>query len=74
MAATWTVTGDIPDQYSSSGTGTPVLGHVISLITGNGHRGTIFVNNDQYTPTLVKAALQAQANLVDEINALHVTG
>lgn len=70
MAATWTVTGDIPDQYSSTGTGTPVLGHVIQFITGNQNRGTIFVTNDQYTAASVKKAVQLQADTVDEINSL----
>lgn len=70
MAASWTVTGDLPDQFSTAGTATPVIGHTISFITGAGNRGSIFVANDQYTPTLVKPALQAQATIVDEINAL----
>lgn len=70
MASKWTVTGDLPDQFSTTGTATPVLGHVISFITGNGHRGSIFVTNDQYTAAVVKAAIQTQANEVDAINAL----
>ncbi len=70
MAATWTVTGDLPNQFSTTGSATPVLGHTISFITGNGHQGTIFVSDDQYTTAIVKAALQTKANLVDAINAL----
>lgn len=70
MASTWTVTGDLPDQFSTTGASTPVIGHVISFITGEGHRGSIFVSNDQYTTAAVKPALQAQANTVDAINSL----
>lgn len=70
MASTWTVTGDLPDQFSTTGSATPILGHVISFITGAGHRGSIFVSNDQYTTAIVKAAIQTQANEVDAINAL----
>lgn len=70
MAATWTVTGDLPDQFSTTGTATPVIGHVISFITGEGNRGSIFVTNDQYTEASVKKAVQAQANTVDTINSL----
>lgn len=73
MASYWTVTGDSPDQYSSPNGGTPVLGHVISFITGNGHRGSIFVPDDRYDPVVVKPMLQAKANLVDEVNALSHT-
>jgi hypothetical protein len=68
--STWVVTGDLPDQYSTSGSSTPVLGHVIFFQTGAGNNGSIFVSNAQYTPALVKPAIQAQANVVDEINAL----
>jgi len=70
MAAYWTVTGDLPDQFSTTGSSTPVLGHLISFQTANGNRGTVFVPNDHYTPAQVKAAVQVQANLTDEINAL----
>jgi hypothetical protein len=70
MAATWTVTGDLPDQYSTVGTSTPILGHVISFITGNGNRGSIFVSNDQYTVAAITPAIQHQANLADDVAAL----
>lgn len=70
MASSWTVTGDQPGQYSTVGTATPVLGHVISFITGLGHRGDIFIPDDQYDPKIIKPALQVKANLVDEINTL----
>ena len=73
MSATWTVTGDLPDQFSTTGTATPVLGHVISFITGNGHRGSIFVADDQYHPNLIRPALQVKADLTDAVNALSHT-
>lgn len=73
MASYYTVTGDLPDQYSNVSGNAPVLGHVITFITGNGHRGSIFVPDDRYDPGVVKPMLQAKADLVDEINALSNT-
>lgn len=73
MAATWTVTGDAPDQFSPTGTPTPVLGHVISFVTGNGNRGSVFIPNDHYTVAQIKPAIQAQANIADEVAVLSHT-
>lgn len=70
MAATWTVTGDFPDQYSSAGYPTPALGHAITFITGNGNRGSVFVPNDHYTEESVRAIIQPQADLADTIAKL----
>lgn len=70
MATTWVVTGDLPDQFSTTGTATPVLGHVISFQTGAGNRGSIFVPNDHYTAALIAPMIQLQADEVDKINAL----
>jgi len=74
MASSWTVTGDLPDQFSTSGTSTPVLGHVISFVTGAGNRGSIFVPNDHYTAALIQPMIQLQADEVDKINALASKG
>lgn len=70
MAASWQIAGDVPDQVNFSGA-TPVTGHLITFITGNGNRGSVFVPDDQYNPTRVKAIVQAKANVVDQVNALH---
>lgn len=70
MAASWTVTGDVPDQFSTTGSATPVLGHVISFQTGNGNAGSVFIPDNHYNPAAVRAAVQAKADLTDQINAL----
>lgn len=70
MAATWVVTEDLPNQYSSPASGTPVLGHVISFQTGKGNLGSVFIPDTQYEPALIKPAIQVKANLVDEVRAL----
>lgn len=70
MSASWTITSDLPDQFSSSGTATPVLGHMIYFLTGNGNSGSVFVADPHYNVASVKAAVQTKANLVDQINAL----
>lgn len=70
MSATWTVTGDSPDQFSTTGTPTPVLGHVISFVTGNGNRGSVFVPNDHYNESAVRAIIQPQADETDKIAVL----
>lgn len=70
MAATWTVTGDAPDQFSPDNTTNPKLGHVISFITGNGNRGSVFVPNDHYNEAAVRAIIQPQADEADKIAVL----
>ena len=70
VASTWTITEDIPDQYSAVNGGTPILGHMIVFITGKGYRGSFFISNDQYTAATVKAAAQVKADLVDQVNTL----
>lgn len=69
MAASWRITGDLPDQVTFTGTA-PVTGHHITFVTGNLHPGSVFVPNDQYTVARVRAIIQAQANTVDGVNAL----
>ena len=70
MSAGWTITGDLPDQYSTTSSATPVLGHVISFITASGHRGSVFVPDDHYVAATVKHMVQVKADLTDEINSL----
>lgn len=70
MAATWTVTSDTPDQFSTTGAPNPTLGHVITFITGNGNRGSVFVPNDHYTVPATRALIQPQADRADEIAVL----
>lgn len=70
MSASWTVTGDLPDQFSSTPGQTPVLGHQISFVTANGHRGSVFVPEDRYNEETVRAVIQPKADTVDAVNAL----
>lgn len=70
MSATWTVTGDAPDQFSTTGGSNPVLGHVISFVTGNGNRNTAFVPNDHYNVAGVRAIIQPLADETDKIAVL----
>jgi hypothetical protein len=69
MAATWQVTGQQADQTTFTG-GQPVTGHVVSFITGEGNRDSVFVPDDHYTPAKVKQLIQAQADRVDAVGRL----
>lgn len=68
--ATWHVTGDTPDQYDFAAGGNPVLGHVITFMTGNNNRGSVFVPNDHYTAAKVKTLIAKQAAIADEVSSL----
>ena len=70
MSATWVVTSDTPDQFSTTGTPAPVIGHQITFITGNGNRGSVFVPNDHYNEAAVRALIQPQADEADKIAVL----
>lgn len=74
MAVSWTVTGQLDSQYSADGTGTPVLGHTILFITGNGDRGSVWVSNDHYNEKTVAAAIKAKAEVIDAVAKLHSAG
>lgn len=66
----WSVTGDTPDQYEFDGGGNPVVGHVVAFITGEGHRGSVFVPNDHYNVNAVKQLVHAQAAIADSVGGL----
>lgn len=70
MASGWTITGDLPDQYSTAISATPVIGHVIQFQTASGNRGTVFIPDDHYTVAAVRSAVQVKADLTDEISKL----
>lgn len=71
MAVSWTVTGQLDQQYGDVGSGTPVLGHVISFITGDGDRGSVFIPADKYNAANVRAAIVAKATVIDQVAHLH---
>lgn len=66
----WQVTGDTPDQYQFDGAGNAVLGHQIAFITGEGHRGSVFIPEDHYNPGYVRTQLARRAAVTDEVNTL----
>jgi len=74
MASTWTVTDQIPNQYGPTTGSTPQLGVVISFITGEGWRSSVWVADDHYTAAEVRAAITAKVAIVDAVGKLAHTG
>lgn len=74
MAVSWTVTGQLDNQYSYDGSGQPVLGHVVSFITGAGERGSVFIPEDKYTVANVSKAIHAKAEIIAAVGRLEFTG
>lgn len=70
MPTTWQVTGDLPDQSEFDGAGNAVTGHRITFITGDGNRGSVFVDDDHYNADNVRTLIGAQAAKADEIRGL----
>lgn len=72
MAATWSVTRQAADQVNIEPNGDPVTGVRIFFTTGAGNQGSVFITDAAYHNTnAVKAAIQAQANQMDTVSALH---
>lgn len=65
----WTVTSSQPTTTLDSA-GRPIKGYQVTFTTGLGHNGTVFVPDSQYQPDMVRAAVKAQAQIVDAINSL----
>lgn len=74
MASTWEVYDQLPNQYGPQSAGTPQLGVQVFFITGAGNRSSVWVANDHYNVTEVKAAIIAMAAIVDGVGALRHTG
>lgn len=70
MASTWTVVDQIPNQYGPSIGNNPQLGVVISFITGDGWRSSVWVSDDHYTAAEVRAAITAKVAVVDAVGKL----
>lgn len=47
-----------------------IQGYSVAFLTGQGHRGSVFVPKAQYTPLNVRAAVAAAANTLDEVGKL----
>lgn len=67
--ATWAVQAQ-QERTQVNGAGQVIDGYQVTFRTGGGHTGSVFVPMAQYTPDNVKAAIQAQADLLDTIGAL----
>jgi hypothetical protein len=74
MAVSWRVTGQLDNQYSNDGSGTPVLGHIVSFLTGNGDRGSVFLPEDRFNDVNVRNAINAKAKVIDAVAGLHHDG
>lgn len=66
----WTVTGQAPDQTVIGANGQVTTGTVVFFTTVNGNDGSVFVTDAHYRPAQVRAAIQAKANLIDEVGAM----
>lgn len=69
MAATWRVTGQT-ETMALDGTGRYVAGVSVAFTTGNGHSGTVFVPRASFTVDNVRQAVQAAADLADNVGNL----
>jgi len=74
MAASWTITGQAPDQFEFDGAGNPVSGYRVSFLTGNGNKGSVFVPEVHYEAATVRRLVAAQANRMDEVGSLSSGG
>lgn len=71
--ATWTVESQTPVTRAGR-TGQIDEGYDVAFLTGEGHAGVVFLPNSQYTVDRVRAAVQAQADLLDAVGALTGNG
>jgi class 3 adenylate cyclase len=65
----WTVTSSQPNTIVDTA-GRVTKGYQVTFLTGMGHTGTVFVPDAQYQPEMVRAAIKAQAAIVDAVNTL----
>jgi hypothetical protein len=71
MAATgWRITDQVTDQVQNTRAGATVTGVMVYFITGEGNEGSVFIVNQHYNAKNVRRAVQAQADLLDEIGGL----
>lgn len=70
MPSTWTVTSQLSDQTQITSAGQVVTGHIVYFITGDGHRDSVFVPDDHYTPDNVRTMIAAQAAAADAVGQL----
>lgn len=65
----WRVTDQVPTTEQTP-SGRAERGMRVSFMTGKGVSGSVFIPESQYTPDNVRAAIAAQAALIDQVHAL----
>lgn len=66
----WKITDQVTDQVKNTRAGATITGVDVYFITGDGNEGSVFVMDQHYTPANVRKAVQAKANLIDEVGQL----
>lgn len=66
----WKITDQVTDQVQNTRAGATVTGVQVYFITGDGNEGSVFVMDQHYNAANVRKAVQAKANLIDEVGAL----
>lgn len=66
----WRITDQVTDQVQNTRAGATVTGVMVYFTTGEGNEGSVFIANQHYNAKHVRSAVQAQANLIDEIGGL----
>lgn len=66
----WKITDQVTDQVKNTRAGATVTGVDVYFITGDGNEGSVFVMDQHYNAANVRKAVQAKANLIDEVGAL----
>lgn len=66
----WTVTGQAPDQVVIGANGQVHTGTIIYFTTTGGNDGSVFITDPHYHAAQIRTAIQAKANVIDEVGAL----
>lgn len=66
----WKITDQVTDQVQNTRAGATITGVQVYFVTGDGNEGSVFVMDQHYTAPNVRKAVQAKANLIDEVGAL----
>lgn len=64
------MTGQAPDQVVIGANGQVSNGTIIFFTTVDGNDGSIFVTDAHYKPAQIRQAIQARANLIDEVGTM----
>lgn len=70
MASSWQVTDQVTDQVITTNAGQVVVGTYVYFLTGDGHRGSVFVPDDHYAVGNISKMIAAKAAILDEVGKL----